>query len=199
MLSTDLPTDDPALTRASRLSRYVRDLLCAEPTLASSVPLDRALGVEWMRAQIADQYEDERTLQAALRRLRKAAMLNVITRDLDGRSGLDEVVATVTALAELSLATAVLHHSRWLAQEFGNPSRKVSGAAQQLHVIAMGKLGGAELNVSSDIDIVFAYPEEGNTEGPRSISNHEFFIRLARKIISTIAEVTEQGFVFRVD
>ncbi|HXF17231.1 MAG TPA: bifunctional [glutamate--ammonia ligase]-adenylyl-L-tyrosine phosphorylase/[glutamate--ammonia-ligase] adenylyltransferase, partial [Burkholderiales bacterium] len=199
MLSTDLPTDHPALTRASRLSRYVRDLLCAEPTLPSSVPLDRVLGVEWMRTQLADQYADERTLQAALRQLRKAVMLNVITRDLEGRSGLDEVVATVTALAELSLATAVLHHSRWLAEEFGNPSRNSSGAVQQLHVIAMGKLGGAELNVSSDIDIVFAYPEEGNTDGPRSISNHEFFIRLARKIISAIAEVTEQGFVFRVD
>jgi glutamate-ammonia-ligase adenylyltransferase len=195
----DLPNEHPALTRASKLSRYVRDLLCANPALPSSVPLDRQLGVDWMRAQLAGQYDDERTLQAGLRRLRKAVMLNVITRDLDGLNNLVEVVATVTALAELSLSTAVSHHSRWLAQEFGNPSGNVPGATQRLHVIAMGKLGGAELNVSSDIDIVFAYPEEGNTDGPRSISNHEFFIRVARKVISAIAEVTEQGFVFRVD
>src|SRR4051812_21661985 len=195
----DLPDESQALTRASKLSRYVRDLLSADRALPSSVPLDRPLGVEWMRAQLTVPYDDERTLQAGLRQLRKMVMLNVITRDLDGRSDLAEVVATVTALAEVALATAVSHHSRWLAQEFGNPSANVSRATQHLHVIAMGKLGGAELNVSSDIDIVFAYPEEGNTDGSRSISNHEFFIRVARKIISAIAEVTEQGFVFRVD
>ena len=63
----------------------------------------------------------------------------------------------------------------------------------------MGKLGGGELNVSSDIDIVFVYPEEGETDGARRISNHEFFIRLARRIIAAIAEVTADGFVFRVD
>ena len=195
----NLPNEHPALARASELSRYVRDLLGADPALPSSVPLDRALDMEWMRAQLAVQYDDERTLQAGLRRLRKTVMLNIITRDLDGRGDLAEVVATVTALAEISLATAVSHHSRWLAQQFGNPSGTLSGAKQQLNVIAMGKLGGAELNVSSDIDIVFAYPEDGNTDGTRSISNHEFFIRLARKVISAIAEVTEQGFVFRVD
>jgi len=195
----DLPDEHQALTRASKLSRYVRDLLSADQALPSSVPLDRPLGVDWMRAQLAVQYDDERTLQAGLRQLRKAVMLSIITRDLDRRGNLAEVVATVTALAELALTTAVAHHSRWLAQEFGNPSGNVSGATQQLHVIAMGKLGGAELNVSSDIDIVFAYPEEGNTDGSRSISNHEFFIRVARKVISAIAEVTEQGFVFRVD
>src|SRR4051812_49968489 len=130
----DLPNEHPALTRASKLSRYVRDLLCANPALPSSVPLDRQLGVDWMRAQLAGQYDDERTLRAGLRRLRKAVMLNVITRDLDGRSSLVEVVATVTALAELSLAAAVSHHSRWLAQEFGNPSGNAPGATQQLHV-----------------------------------------------------------------
>src|SRR3954463_8410604 len=195
----DLPDESQALTRASKLSRYVRDLLSADRALPSSVPLDRPLGVEWMRAQLTVPYDDERTLQAGLRQLRKMVMLNIITRDLDGRSDLAEVVATVTALAEVALATAVSHHSHWLAQEFGNPLGNVSGATQQLHVIAMGKLGGAELNVSSDIDVVFAYPEEGNTDGSRSISNHEFFIRVARKVISAIAEVTEQGFVFRVD
>ncbi len=190
---------DLAVDRATRLSRYVRDLLSAEPALAASVPLDAPLGRAWMRAQIEDQDHDDPTLKTALRRLRKAVMLALITRDLDGRADLAEVMTTVTALAEETVGAAAAGHARWLAKEFGNPLGATSGKRQQLHVVAMGKLGGGELNVSSDIDIVFVYPEEGETDGARRISNHEFFIRLARRIIAAIAEVTADGFVFRVD
>ena len=73
------------------------------------------------------------------------------------------------------------------------------GRAQQLHVVGMGKLGGGELNVSSDIDLVFVYPEDGETDGARSISNHEFFTRLGRRLIAALSEITEDGYVFRVD
>jgi glutamate-ammonia-ligase adenylyltransferase len=195
-ISKDLPS---AIARAARLSRYARDLLSAEPALATGVALDAPLDRGWMRAQIEGRDNDDQTLKTALRRLRKAVMLGLITRDLDGRANLAEVVDTITALAEESVAAATASHARWLAQEFGNPLGAAAGKKQQLHVIAMGKLGGGELNVSSDIDIVFAYPEDGETDGPRRISNHEFFTRLARKIISAIAEVTVDGFVFRVD
>ncbi len=195
-VSKDLPS---AIARAARLSRYARDLLSAEPGLATGVALDARLDRGWMRAQIEGRDHDDQTLKTALRRLRKAVMLGLITRDLDGRANLAEVVDTVTALAEETVAAATASHAQWLAQEFGNPLGATSGKRQQLHVIAMGKLGGGELNVSSDIDIVFAYPEDGETDGARRISNHEFFIRLARRIISAIAEVTADGFVFRVD
>ncbi len=188
-----------AIARAGRLSRYARDLLCAEPALAVDIALDAPLERSWMRAQIEGRDQDDQALNTALRRLRKAVMLGLITRDLDGRANLAEVVDTVTALAEESVAAASVSHAQWLAREFGNPLGANSGSRQHLHVIAMGKLGGAELNVSSDIDIVFAYPEDGETDGPKRISNHEFFIRLARRIISAIAEVTGDGFVFRVD
>ena len=196
LTSKDLPA---AFARAARLSRYARDLLVAEPGLASVVALDASIDRAWMRAQIEGQDRDDQTLSTALRRLRKAVMLGLIARDLDGRADLAEVVDTVTALAEETVAAATASHAQWLAQEFGNPLGLGSGRKQQLHVIAMGKLGGGELNVSSDIDIVFAYPEDGETDGPRRISNHEFFIRLARRVISAIAEVTSDGFVFRVD
>ncbi len=189
----------PAIARAVRLSRYARDLMSAEPELVTGIALDTPLGRGWMRAQMAGQYPVEQTLHAALRRRRKIVILGLIIRDLDGRADLAEVLDTVTALAEESVAVATAIHAQWLAREFGDPLGAVSGATQHLHVIAMGKLGGAELNVSSDIDIVFAYPEDGETAGPRRISNHEFFIRLARKVISSIAEVTSDGFVFRVD
>ena len=198
--SVSIPKDIPAaLARAARLSRYVRDLLSAQPGLATGIALDAPLDRGWMRAQIEGRDHDDQTLKTALRRLRKAVMLGLITRDLDGRANLAEVVDTVTALAEETVAAATAGHAQWLAREFGNPLGAISGARQQLHIIAMGKLGGGELNVSSDIDIVFAYPEDGETDGPRRISNHEFFIRLARRIISAIAEATADGFVFRVD
>ncbi|MBI3526541.1 MAG: bifunctional [glutamate--ammonia ligase]-adenylyl-L-tyrosine phosphorylase/[glutamate--ammonia-ligase] adenylyltransferase [Betaproteobacteria bacterium] len=195
-ISKDLPS---AIARAARLSRYVRDLLSAEPGLATGVTLDAPLDRGWMHAQIEGRDHDDQTLKTELRRLRKAVMLGLITRDLDGRANLAEVVDTVTALAEEAVAAATASHAQWLAREFGNPLGAISGDKQQLHIIAMGKLGGGELNVSSDIDIVFAYPEDGETDGPRRISNHEYFIRLARRIISAIAEVTMDGFVFRVD
>ncbi|HKB84054.1 MAG TPA: bifunctional [glutamate--ammonia ligase]-adenylyl-L-tyrosine phosphorylase/[glutamate--ammonia-ligase] adenylyltransferase [Burkholderiales bacterium] len=194
-LSQDLP---PAVARAARLSRYLRDLLSAEPDLATAVALDAPLDRAWMRARI-DGSDDDQALKTTLRRLRKAVMLALITRDLDGRADLAEVMSTVTALAEESAAAAAACHTRWLAREFGNPVGAASGNAQRLQVIAMGKLGGGELNVSSDIDVVFAYPEDGETDGPRRISNHEFFIRLARRIVGAIAEATADGFVFRVD
>ena len=195
-MSKDLPS---AIARAARLSRYARDLLCAEPGLANGVAFDAPLDRGWMRAQIEGGGQDEETLKTALRRLRKLVMLELITRDLDGRANLAEVVDTMTALAEETVAAAAASHAQWLERDFGNPLGATSGKRQQLHVIAMGKLGGGELNVSSDIDIVFAYPEDGETAGPKRISNHEFFIRLARRIIGAIAEATADGFVFRVD
>jgi glutamate-ammonia-ligase adenylyltransferase len=195
-ISKDIPS---AVARAARLSRYVRDLLAAQPGMTTGIALDAPLDRGWMQAQIRGRDHDDQALNTALRRLRKTVMLGLITRDLDGRANLAEVVDTVTALAEETVAAATTSHAQWLAREFGYPLGAISGARQQLHIIAMGKLGGGELNVSSDIDIVFAYPEDGETDGARRISNHEFFIRLARRIISTIAEATADGFVFRVD
>ena len=192
----DLP---PEMSHAASLSRYVRDQLSAEPALATDITLDRPLDRDWMCSFIDRRFEDDLALANSLRRLRKLVMLGLIARDLAGHADLAEVLDTVTALAEKAINAAVTNHTAWLAREFGHPRAEVSGAVQHLQVIAMGKLGGGELNVSSDIDVVFAYPEDGATDGARSISNHEFFTRLARKIIAALAEVTAEGFVFRVD
>ena len=91
-----------------------------------------------------------------------------------------------------------LHH-RLLAELHGDPIGAESGEPQRLIAVAMGKLGGAELNVSSDVDLVFVYPEDGTTAGPKSIANQEFFDRLGRRVIAALADVTADGFVFRVD
>jgi glutamate-ammonia-ligase adenylyltransferase len=199
-MSSSAPQDlPPELSHAARLSRYVRDQLSAEPALAADISLDRPLDRAWISSFSNGRFEDERTLATALRRLRKIVMLSLIARDLAGRADLAEVFDTVTALAEEAVNAAVKHHTAWLAREFGHPKAVASDSSQYLQVIAMGKLGGGELNVSSDIDVVFAYPEDGATDGAKSISSHEFFTRLARKIIAALAEVTADGFVFRVD
>lgn len=140
-------------------------------------------------------------LAAALRRLRRRVLLTLITRDATGRADLSEVVGTMTALAELSIRAAVAAHARELAAVHGMPIG-ADGVPQDLIVVGMGKLGGGELNVSSDIDLIFVYDEDGETQGEkirRRISNHEFFAQLGRRLIASLNEVTADGFVFRVD
>ncbi|MEQ1598079.1 MAG: bifunctional [glutamate--ammonia ligase]-adenylyl-L-tyrosine phosphorylase/[glutamate--ammonia-ligase] adenylyltransferase [Methylotenera sp.] len=145
---------------------------------------------------------DENGLKKALRQLRQRVILRIIYRDLNGLANLDEVVKTTTNLAEIALNTAVKYHQTRLEDTYGKPFGK--GTAQHFIIIGMGKLGGGELNVSSDIDLIFAYEEEGETLGlmPNSadkISNQDFFTKLAKKVITALDEITEDGFVFRVD
>jgi glutamate-ammonia-ligase adenylyltransferase len=188
-----------AITRAARLSRYVRHLLSADPSLAAA-PFGEPFSATRMRDSLAGiDEQDEAALDRALRKLRQAVMLRLIVRDLAGLADLAEVVAGATALAEQTLNAALEWHDRTLARQFGRPVGAGSGKSMQLHVVGMGKLGGSELNVSSDIDLVFAYPEEGETDGSRRIAAQEYFTRLARKLIGSISESTADGFVFRVD
>ncbi|WP_051781181.1 bifunctional [glutamate--ammonia ligase]-adenylyl-L-tyrosine phosphorylase/[glutamate--ammonia-ligase] adenylyltransferase [Janthinobacterium agaricidamnosum] len=142
-------------------------------------------------------------LQRAMRRLRNLLVCGLIRRDLDGLADLHEVVTAMTEFADF----AIRRHVRALMADMvalhGMPVGAESGEAQELMVLAMGKQGGGELNVSSDIDLIFVYPEDGDTQvteaGQRSLSNHEFFIRLGKKLIAALSEITEDGFTFRVD
>lgn len=190
------------LSHAQHFSHYARRLLARHPEWEQSPPadlmqpLDRAALDQLLRP---DTLADEAALKEALRQLRQRVMLNIMGRDLAGQATLQEVVSLVTALAEISVqnALAVLH--RLLASQHGEPRGEDSGTVQTLLVIGMGKLGGSELNVSSDIDLVFAYEEEGHTDGARPLSNHEFFTLLGRRMIQVLSEANESGFVFRVD
>ena len=149
----------------------------------------------------AAKISDETSLKKALRQLRQRVMLRIMYRDLNGLADLFEVMQTITNLAEITLNTAVNHHQEWLQASYGKPC-DVKGAPQSFIVIGMGKLGGRELNVSSDIDLIFAYESEGETtqgQNKQTISNQDFFTKLAKKLISALDEVTEDGFVFRVD
>lgn len=141
---------------------------------------------------------DEISLKRAVRRLRQQVLVRIIVRDLNGLANLHEVMRTTTSLAECVINTSIAYLNTWQMATYGQPV-DIKGEPQSFIVIGMGKLGGGELNVSSDIDLIFAYAEEGDTQGKAPISNQEFFIRLAKKLIATMDEITEDGFVFRVD
>ena len=190
----------PLLAQAAHLSHYARRVIESEPAWSLDAGLDRAFSRDEMRAALeADPASDEESLWRSLRILRQRTMLRLIARDLAGLAPLAEVLETTTALAEVTINHALGHLHQWLSAKYGRPVGAESGRPQELHVVGMGKLGGGELNVSSDIDLVFVYPEEGETDGARPMSNHEFFSRLGRRLIAALSEITADGSVFRVD
>lgn len=133
-----------------------------------------------------------------IRQVRQRLMAHMIVRDLNGLADFEEVAETTSALAESAITAAADFYHVKLAEVYGTP-RDAQGHPQQLIVVGMGKLGGRELNVSSDIDLIFAYEQEGATDGENSISNQDFFTRLGKKLIAALDDVTADGFVFRVD
>jgi glutamate-ammonia-ligase adenylyltransferase len=188
------------LERASQLSRYVRRVLAHPPDLFDPDCVVRPLDRNAIRGLLQQAHGSaEEALHRRLRHVRQAVLLQIIARDLNGLAQLDEVFDTITGLAEECVGFAVGELSAAADQSYGRPQGERSKAAQQLVVVAMGKLGGGELNVSSDIDLVFLYPEDGDTDGRRSIPNQEFFTRLARRLIAALAQYTDDGLVFRVD
>lgn len=138
-----------------------------------------------------------------MRRLRNLVITALIRRDLGGQADLDEVVTTMTAFGDFAVQRLLAAISADMIAQHGTPIGEASGEVQELIVLGMGKLGGGELNVSSDIDLIFVYHEDGETRTTspeqRQLSNHEFFVRTGKKLIAALAEITEDGFTFRVD
>jgi glutamate-ammonia-ligase adenylyltransferase len=192
------------LQRMQHCSRYARNLLEADPSMRDWLqsaylnPCTRAEIVSLLNLAAPDP-ADEAMLACAMRTVRKQVMLKVICRDINGLANLGEVMQTMTAFAEECLRIAQRCVSNSLEAQYGTPLGELSGGPQELLIIGMGKLGGGELNVSSDIDLIFVYPEDGETNGARRISNHEFFSRVGRRLIGLINEHDADGYVFRVD
>ena len=190
--------------RALTHSHYLRQLLNARPEIAAWLKChaQAALSQKTLSDFLAAEPANDETLGQRLRQLRQRVMATLIVRDLGGQAPLTEVVETMTLLAELSTNAALAAAHRQLADRFGEPLDS-QGRPQRLMVIGMGKLGGRELNVSSDVDFIFIYPEDGETagapDGGRRIENHDFFTRLGKRLIATLGEITADGQVFRVD
>ncbi|MHB8914182.1 MAG: bifunctional [glutamate--ammonia ligase]-adenylyl-L-tyrosine phosphorylase/[glutamate--ammonia-ligase] adenylyltransferase [Thiobacillus sp.] len=190
-----------ALARLQACSRFGRRLLDSQPHLAEeiSLHLNEAFSRAAMQGFIdAPPCDSEAALHTRLRQLRSRVWVRTTARDLSGLANLQEVMLTYSDLAEVCLTAALDFHHAALAERHGQPLDE-QGNPQQMVVVGMGKLGGRELNVSSDIDLILLYPEEGQTDGAQPLSNHEFFIRLARKLNAALSENSADGYVFRVD
>ena len=191
------------LDRALSFSRYAERALGAQPGLRDEIAATLDMPFDWttatpeLDALVASG--DAAALARGLRTLRRRVLLHTLARDLTRRAAFGEVVAAMTQLAERALLAAVDVHTRALADVHGMPIGVQSGEPQRMIVIGMGKLGGAELNVSSDVDLVFVYPEDGDTDGARSVANREFFDRLGQRIVGALGAVDANGYVFRVD
>ncbi|MEX2122657.1 MAG: bifunctional [glutamate--ammonia ligase]-adenylyl-L-tyrosine phosphorylase/[glutamate--ammonia-ligase] adenylyltransferase [Woeseia sp.] len=150
-----------------------------------------------LRATEVDD-DDADAVKQRLRQFRNRMLLHILWRELTGTSSLEATLSSLTELADMLVAAAVRHAGLELQRRFGCP-RDASGQEIGIVVLAMGKLGGRELNFSSDIDVIFLYPGDGETDGERTLSAHEYFTRLSRRIVALLDEVTPDGFVYRVD
>jgi glutamate-ammonia-ligase adenylyltransferase len=151
--------------------------------------------------KVADEIRnvpDHNSLLRVVRQIRHRETVRIAWRDLSGMAETAETIRTTSDLAD-ALTDAVLN---WcyaeLTAKHGIP-RSREGESQQLVILGMGKLGGRELNFSSDIDLIFAFPEKGDTDGKRPLDNQGFFVRLGQRLIGTLGQTTADGFGYRVD
>jgi glutamate-ammonia-ligase adenylyltransferase len=200
----------PVSSPAPTVSRFYQRWLAAAPERAaqSDALANTALDQLDLDAQLAqlrqpDPARPPLPLGRAMRQLRNLLVNVLIRRDLAGQANLAEVVSCMTHFADFAITRHLAELMPEMVAAHGVPTGRDSGRAQQLIVLGMGKQGGGELNVSSDIDLIFVYPEDGDSvasaAGQRSLSNHEFFIRLGKRLIAALSEITEDGFTFRVD
>lgn len=195
------------LARVFAASSFVVEQARSSPQLlvdlVNSGSLDRSLTFEEMADELSVAIagcssEDE--LLPVLRKARNRQQVRIIWRDITRVADLIETCQDLSNFADISIDKA--YH--WLYAEqvknMGTPIGRYSKQPQHLVVVGMGKLGAQELNLSSDIDLIFAYPEGGETEGvKRSFDNQEFFTRLGQKLIKALDSITIDGFSFRVD
>ncbi|MDO9328783.1 MAG: bifunctional [glutamate--ammonia ligase]-adenylyl-L-tyrosine phosphorylase/[glutamate--ammonia-ligase] adenylyltransferase [Pseudomonas sp.] len=193
--------------RVTAASDFVTEQSVRDPlmllALVQSGELDRGFAPGELCGQIAaavNAAETDDELGRALRRQRTRQQVRIIWRDLTRQADLVQTCRDLSDMADASIDQAY----QWLysrhCQQFGVPTGRRSGEPQQMVILGMGKLGAVELNLSSDIDLIFAYPEGGETVGvKRSLDNQEFFIRLGQRLIKALDPMTVDGFVFRVD
>ena len=193
-------TLDPRWQTAIDHSRYLANQLQAHPALIPELRAtwQQPLSEDLLLHPLKEDFADDDAVKSALRRLRHRAMTHIALRDLCGLAPLAEIMESMTLLADVTTNFALDHYHRQLVAAYGEPLDR-AGLPQRLLIIGMGKLGGRELNVSSDVDYIFVYPEEGDTNGKKSIENYDFFTRLGKRVIGALGDLTADGQVFRVD
>jgi glutamate-ammonia-ligase adenylyltransferase len=167
------------------------------PDLLASHDLQRKLSAADFIAR-APRSETEPQFLEDLRKWRRREMVRIAWRDLAGWAHLEETLSELTAFADAAIDSACEFARRPLVARYGEPCSE-SGVVQPLVIVGMGKLGGGELNFSSDVDLVLLFPEYGETNGKRSIANEEFFTRLGQGLVRMLETPTPDGIVLRVD
>ena len=194
--SVDASNFDSHLSRLYRGSRYAAQVLHKHPQWQAWLALvAHQSAVETLAALPTTVATSTEELDRTLRLARKQVMLAILFRDLNQLADLDEVVTAISHFADYVVRAAVAFHHHALCAEYAI----TEPAARQtdLMVIGMGKLGGVELNVSSDIDLIFVHAEDGAANADKSW--HEFHTQLGRRVIRSIDNIDDNGFVFRVD
>jgi glutamate-ammonia-ligase adenylyltransferase len=188
------PSRAPALSEHSRFVQRIRRRYAAElPLLPPGVP-----DADGATALVQLLRDAGRELPSALRVARQLVLERLATLDVEQGAPLQAITAAMTALAEATLELALAQALAEADERHGAPLDARSERVQ-FWIVGMGKLGARELNVSSDIDLVYVYEDDGHTAGPRPLSFHEYFTAVARRLYALIGETTEDGFVFRVD
>ncbi len=194
---------EPDQLRVFAVSEFAERVARQQPDWLSQSLADARFETAPRRADIDTEchlalasVDDMPGLQRELRRLRNRYQLWAIWRHVMGWAPLEETTFTVSSLAEVVLEQALEHVGAWEEEARGVP-RSADGARQRLVVFALGKLGAGELNLSSDIDLIFAYPQAGQVS--ERLTNQQFFVRVGQRLIEALDPVTEDGFVFRVD
>ncbi len=200
------------LLKAWSRSDYIRESCLQIPELVSIWSMDNSA----LYRQQSDLYyfqklakeliavDDEAGLMKVLREFRRQEMTRLMARDVLQLADLKETLADVSALADASVVVTLNHLYALLSEKYGRPMSRAkddrASEQQYMLVMAMGKHGARELNVSSDIDLIFAYPESGETDhASKPIDNQLFFTRLGQKLIHVLDHTNADGFVFRVD
>lgn len=184
-----------------RASRFIGAVLKRHPQWAEqkAYALPRAAGeLEAELKQLLGSEADEARVMRELRGLRDREMGRIGYRELAGLAELDETLGDLSTLAEVCCVAALDYAMRTLGARYGQP-RDERGALVTPVILGMGKLGGRELNFSSDIDLICCHTASGETDGGNALDNGEFFKRVVQLVTKLLAERTEHGFVFRVD
>jgi glutamate-ammonia-ligase adenylyltransferase len=189
-------------------SRFLSEEILQQPDwiddLRSAGDLHRALSSEEFRSRLEHSLAGHTDVPNAftLALFRRRRLLRILIRDVLGFAALAEVTEELSNLADAILEVSLARITASLAERYGTPlvpGRDGSPRACGFAILALGKLGGAELNYSSDIDLMFVYEENGETGGPASISNKEFFKKAANQLTQLLSTHTAEGFCYRVD
>ncbi len=194
-----------SLLRVWTCSEYVAGVCTRHPNVLADLVRDGSLfevaDAGWIDRDGAKrlQARDEQEAMAELRQFRRRHMVRIAWRDIAGWANLDETLQDLSTLADVSIRHAYELAYSACVERYGTPRSAETQEPQPLMILGMGKLGGGELNYSSDVDLILLYPEEGETDGARPIDNAEFFLRVAQRLVQLLTAPTVDGFVYRVD